>query len=143
MCIILRKESFIRKWTDDKEKLVYKIFEKRGDKLYSPERNVIWSEGLGEVKTVNSLPITEEDNIIYTSEGLYSYKQIRSIVLLLAKGKTKDEWGKYRVFRAEIPKYTQYIEGRYQIVSKSLKLVEDITDLVMNEVKWTKGLKRI
>lgn len=142
MCLILMREDFIRKWTDDEERLVYKIFEKRGDKLYSPERNVVWTEEIGKIKTVNSLPITEKDGFIYTSEGLYSYKQISSIILLLAKGKTKEEWGKYRVFRAKIPKYTQYIEGKYQIVSKSLKLVEDITDLVMNEVKWTRGLLR-
>ena len=138
MCIILRKENFIREWTDDEEKLVYKILEKRGDKLYSPERNVVCAEEIGKIKTVNSLPITEKDGFIYTSEGLYSYKvykDSRGIALLLAKGKTKEERGKYRVFKAKIPKYTQYIEGKYQIVSKSLKLVEDITEEIMSEVK--------
>lgn len=135
MCIILKKEDFTRSWTNDEEKLVYKILEKRGDKLFSPERGIVWSEGVGKIKTTNSLPIIEKGSFIYTSEGIYSYKDLFGVALLLAKGKTKEERGKYKVFRAKIPKYTQYIEDKYQIVSKSLRLEEDITEEVMNEVK--------
>ncbi len=135
MCIVLKKEDFTRSWTNDEEKLVYKILEKRGDKLFSPERGIVWSEEIGKTKTTNSLPIIEKGNFIYTSEGIYSYKDLFGVSLLLAKGKTKEERGKYRVFRAKIPKYTQYIEDKYQIVSKSLRLEEDITEEVMHEVK--------
>ena len=135
MCIILKKEDFTRSWTDGEEKLVYKILEKRGDKLYSPERNIVWAEKMGEVKTVDSLPITERNGYIYTGDGIYSSKSTRGIVLLLAKGKTKVDRGRYRIFKAKIPRYTQYIEDKYHIVSKSLKLTEDITEEIMSEVK--------
>lgn len=135
MSLIFTKEEFERKWTEDEEKLVYKILEKRGDRLYSPERNIVWAEKMGEVKTVDSLPITERNGYIYTGDGIYSSKSTRGIVLLLAKGKTKEDRGKYRIFKAKIPRYTQYIEDKYHIVSKSLKLTEDITEEIMSEVK--------
>ena len=99
MSLIFTKEEFERKWTEDEEKLVYKILEKRGDKLYSPERNIVWAEKMEEVKTVDSLPITERNGYIYTGDGIYSSKSTRGIVLLLAKGKTKEDRGKYRIFK--------------------------------------------